>query len=173
MVSAYIHSFDRDCKVVSVLFTVLLLWRDTMTKVTYEKKHLVRDLLTVSELVLYHRGREHGGRLAWCWSSSSELLHPDPQAAGREKETLGGPGEDFGNLKAHSQWYTSFNIAMSPNPSQTVHQPNIQTYEPMGAILIQTIRVSKLNLIILRACLLWYLSQARHQKVSVSTSDNE
>lgn len=51
-------------------------------------------------------------------------------------------GMDHWNLKAHTQQYTSSNKATSPYHSQaspTNWVPSIQAYEPIEAILIQTI----------------------------------
>jgi hypothetical protein len=44
----------------------------------------------------------------------------------------------FWNLEAHTLCHSSSNKAIPPNPSKqfTNWQPDIQAYEPMGAVLI-------------------------------------
>jgi hypothetical protein len=65
------------------------------------------------------------------------VLHLDPQAAGRERDSS--PGLSIWNLKAHPQWHTSSNKATPPNSGSP--------YEPMGAVFIQTTISSKLSLV--------------------------
>jgi hypothetical protein len=56
---------------ITVLVTVLLLQKGTMTTATLTKrKHFIGGLLSFRGLVCYHHGREHGSMNGWHWSSS-------------------------------------------------------------------------------------------------------
>jgi hypothetical protein len=48
--------------------TFLLLWRDTITKATYKRKHVIESLLKASEAE--SRTSMAAGRQEWPWSSS-------------------------------------------------------------------------------------------------------
>jgi hypothetical protein len=75
------------------LLTVLLLWRDTMTKTTYRSKHFIGANLQFQRFT----------SLTPLWGPWSNW-----------------PGVDFWNLKAYSQWHISLNKATPLSSSQTV-----------------------------------------------------
>lgn len=60
------------CRKQAVLVTFLLMGRDTVTKATYKRKHLIGDLLTASEgePMIIMVGSIATGRQAWLWSHS-------------------------------------------------------------------------------------------------------
>lgn len=118
----------------TVLVTVLLLWRSTMSKTTSKRKHPTRGLLTVSQgLVQKLRwwaqgGKWEAGKQSWCWSGGWHLawnLQP-------EKDTELGIG--FGSLH-HHRCHTS-----CCGPLGTKHS-NVWTY---GGGLIQTTTVLRI-----------------------------
>lgn len=65
------------CWNMAILVTFLLLWRYTMSKPTFKRKHLIWGLLVVSEgeSMIITAGNMTTGKPAWCWSSSRELAY--------------------------------------------------------------------------------------------------
>lgn len=66
---------SSDIRKDSALVTCLFLWRNTMTRVNYKAKHLIRGLLTLSEgeSMTILTGDRQQSRQAWGWSSRWEL----------------------------------------------------------------------------------------------------
>ena len=61
-----------------------------MTMATLRRKHLIGAGLQFRGLVHYHHGRKHGGTQAgMVLEKELRVLYVDPQAPGRESETLG------------------------------------------------------------------------------------
>lgn len=78
----------------TVLITVLLLWWNIMTKAT-QRRRLIGSLLLVSRgLVYYHHGMEHGDMFDTAVVAESYILIP-----GIRRNT--GPGVKFLNFSAH------------------------------------------------------------------------
>lgn len=67
---------------------------------SYKRKHLTRDLVTVSKgLVHFHHGGEHGSpRADMALEKQLRVLHSESQGAGRERCW---PWHGFRNLKTH------------------------------------------------------------------------
>lgn len=58
----------------AVLVPILSLWRNTITKVTLERKNLIQELAySFGWLVHDHHDEKHCSRQAWCWNSHWEL----------------------------------------------------------------------------------------------------
>lgn len=100
----------------NVLLTVLFLWRDTMAKNTYKRKHFIRVCLIISEcysMIIMEKslaaGRQHDTVAA---SERLHLIHK------LEVERKARPGISLLNHKVHSQWHILFNNAIYPNPSE-------------------------------------------------------
>lgn len=88
------------------------------------------------ELVHDHHGRDHGGkRVAMVLE---QQLRVYILIFSQEAENKAGPGVEFWNFKAYTQWHNSSNKVTSPNPSKTVLPTGNKLYEPVGANLIQT-----------------------------------
>lgn len=108
--------------------TVLSLWEWNHGQVILQHKEFSWVLSYGSwGLIHYHHGGDHGGidRQAQCWRSSWEL-HPDPQAAGRKRDT--GPGLGFLNFQVHPN-DTLFPILLKQFTNWGL---NMQIYKPNG-----------------------------------------
>ena len=112
----------------SVLVTVLLMWREAMTKAAYKRKHLIWGLLTASQSqsIIITLGITVGHQ------GSRWKFIPDLQAEGREIERECEPGVGFWYLKAYLQWHTPSNKAMHPNPSEIVSPTGNPTFKYMS-----------------------------------------
>jgi hypothetical protein len=108
-------------------FSPSISWRDTMTKATYKREHLIWGLLTVSEVspwkLLWEADRSGAG-------AGAEILHAERTWEQRSREKwrdrhgeteteVTGTDRGFWNLKAHFQWHTSSIEATPPNSFYT------------------------------------------------------
>lgn len=84
----YLYTFSCFQDRTTVLATILLLWRDTMTNTAYKRKHLIRCLqcYNLSPWSAWHSLA--AGRQTWCWHSSWELTS-FLQVGSREGKRLG------------------------------------------------------------------------------------
>lgn len=66
----------------------LLLWKDTMTKTAYKRKHLTGDLLMASTVTPWPSRvwEEHRGRQIGMVIEHQLSLHPGPKVEGRERK---------------------------------------------------------------------------------------
>lgn len=111
--------------------TSLLLWRDTMIKGTYERKHLIGGFLQ------FQRVRSMTV-MAGSRAAAAQNLHLICKL-----EAEAGPGVGVWSLKAHLPWYTPSKI-IPLHSFQTV--PLLEIYESTGAILTQTLLTHILRL---------------------------
>jgi len=77
----------REIKFSFALATVLMLWRDIMTKAVYSKKAFSWVFHREKPWTSWQEARPLADRQAWCWSSSWELTS-DPQGEDIEKIRL-------------------------------------------------------------------------------------